>query len=167
MSAVLVKNEVKEEVFNFHQPKPYTFDDLPTELLLKVFENLSLQALASCSQVCKKWRATLGNYGDKLFLKFFKGETVKEKLQYQLHGQVQAQKVLTEANEKTQLLANQNTSANRRKLLLKIALVAVFVLFAAAAITLTVLTCGTAAVFYVAAGCLLMGVVGGSLMKQL
>ncbi len=163
MSAVLVKNKEKEEVFNFHQPKAYTFDDLPTELLLKVFENLSLQALASCSQVCKKWRATLGNYGDKLFLKFFKGETVKEKLQHQL----QTQKVLTEANEKTQLLANQNTSANRRKLLLKIALVAVFVLFAASAITLTVLTCGTAAVFYVAAGCLLVGVLGGSLIKQL
>lgn len=160
MSAVLVKKEAKEEVFNFHQPKPYTFDDLPTELLLKVFENLSLQALAACSQVCKKWHTTLGNYGDKLFLKFFKGGTVKEKLQNQM-------KALTEATEKTQLLTVQNTSTNRNKLLLKIALVVAFVLFAAAAITLTVLTCGTAAVFWVAAGCLVAGVVGGSLMKGL
>ncbi len=160
MSAIIY-NSSKEEKndINYVSPKVFAIDDLPRDLIIKIFDYLCLQTLGSCAQVCKKWNATLGNYGDKLFLKFFKGKTFKDNLQNQMVGQ----KVLTEKtmllNTEINKLQQETDSIKKKKLFLKIAIVVGLILIAAAAVAITVLTCGIgpavgAAVFGILVICL-------------
>lgn len=143
MSAIICNysKEGKQEI-NHVPSKNITIDDLPKDLIIKIFDYLSLQALGSCAQVCKKWKTTLGSYGDKLFLKFFTGKTFNDNLQNHLVGQKTLTEKIKLLHTEINKLQQEADSVKKKKLFLKIAIVVGLILLVTAAVAITVLTCG-------------------------
>lgn len=60
--------EMKEEIESFEERKSF-WDKIPTEIVIKIFKNLSIDDLISISIVCKRFNEIINN--DKEILKNF------------------------------------------------------------------------------------------------
>ncbi len=126
---------------------------LPEEVMLEIFNKCTPKELGCCLQVCKKWYGIITSpyYSRTLWAA---NVLTKPDWRMVLKDQVAQTKEIEELKKQH---SNVVVTSKWQMILLKVAVVALAILFAGAAITITALTCGIVAVIMIVAFvCLLL-----------